>query len=103
MELSRAVRRLNPLLFIAAVSFCCIFPKPESLLNLCERATLVTYVLRSLKKDYDDFSKTMGAKTYRRPEGTNVSTPKPGDFPIVGVESRAVMRRARKPSRRRRF
>jgi hypothetical protein len=72
MELSRAMRFLNPLLCIAAVSFCCIVPKPESLLNLLERAMLVGYVLRGLKKDYDDFAKTMGAKTHRR-RGKKVS------------------------------
>jgi len=66
MKLSRVIRRINPLLFIAALSFSCFVPKPESLLNVLERATLVTYVLRGLKKDYDEFAKTMGAETHRR-------------------------------------
>ena len=87
MELSRAIRRLKPLLFIAAVSLCCIFPKPESLLNLLERATLVTYVLRSLKKDYVDFAKTMGTKTHRRRVRANVNAPKRRNFPSSSVEN----------------
>jgi hypothetical protein len=69
MKLSWAIRRLKPLLFIAAVSFCCVFPRPDCLVHLLERATLVTYVMRGLRKDYDDFVKTMGAKTHRRRGG----------------------------------
>jgi len=66
MKRLRQIRWFTPLLFIAAILFSCLFPKPESLLNALEHATLVTYVLRGLKKDYEDFASTMDANIHRR-------------------------------------
>jgi hypothetical protein len=51
-------QRVKPYIFSAVVILSFLFPR-DSLLHTLEQVTLVTYVMRGIMKDYDEFSSTM--------------------------------------------
>lgn len=53
------MQRYKPYIFIAAIGFSFLFPR-DSLLHNLEQVTLVTYVMRGVMRDYEEFSESVG-------------------------------------------
>jgi hypothetical protein len=60
------MRRFTPLLFIAAVVISFFLPTDESLWHALGRVALTVWVVRHLKRDYDDFVETLNSGKRRR-------------------------------------